>query len=120
MGKSTIINAAAGEIRAKIGEISESLNAGKHTTTHAQLHRLGTDAWIIDSPGMKEFGVNNLAFGDLEHAFVEFRPHLGPVPVPRLRAPPGTGVRDTRGRRKRRHRRARFATFHRLRGEIAR
>jgi ribosome biogenesis GTPase / thiamine phosphate phosphatase len=77
MGKSTIINAALGMVRAKTGEISESLNAGRHTTTHTRLHRLGPTAWIIDSPGMKEFGVHQLARSGLEHAFVEFRPYLG-------------------------------------------
>ena len=77
MGKSTIINAALGSVRAKTGAISISLNTGKHTTTHTQLHRLGPTAWIIDSPGMQEFGVHQLGRGGLEQAFVEFRPHLG-------------------------------------------
>ena len=76
MGKSTIINALLGVNRAKTGEISVSLNAGKHTTTSTRLHRLDASTWIIDSPGMKEFGVHQLA-GTLDHAFVEFRPYLG-------------------------------------------
>ena len=76
MGKSTIINALLGVNRAKTGEISVSLNAGKHTTTSTRLHRLDASTWIIDSPGMKEFGVHQLA-GALDHAFVEFRPYLG-------------------------------------------
>lgn len=77
MGKSTIINTALGELRAKTGEVSASLNAGRHTTTHTRLHRLGPTAWIIDSPGMKEFGIHQLARSGLENAFVEFRPYLG-------------------------------------------
>ncbi|MEO8135653.1 MAG: ribosome small subunit-dependent GTPase A [Betaproteobacteria bacterium] len=77
MGKSTIINAALGSLRARTGAISASLNAGRHTTTHTQLHRLGPAAWMIDSPGMQEFGVHQLKRSGLEHAFIEFRPHLG-------------------------------------------
>jgi len=77
MGKSTIINAAAGETRARTGEISAALNAGTHTTTHTRLHHLDPSAWIVDSPGMQEFGLNHLTVGELEHAFVEFRPRVG-------------------------------------------
>lgn len=118
MGKSTIINAATGENRAKTGEISESLNTGRHTTSHTQLHRLGADAWIIDSPGMKEFGVHQLSQTDLEHAFVEFRPHLGQC---RFRNcihdhEPGCALRG--GVEAGTITAARFATYHRLRGEM--
>ena len=78
MGKSTIINAATGQLRAKTGDVSAALNAGTHTTTHTRLHHLADgDAWIVDSPGMQEFGVNQLSTAELEHAFVDFRPHLG-------------------------------------------
>jgi ribosome biogenesis GTPase len=77
MGKSTIINALTGEARAKTAAISAALNAGRHTTTHTRLHRLAGDAWIVDSPGMQEFGLRQLSPGELEHAFVEFRPWLG-------------------------------------------
>ena len=77
MGKSTIINAALGTSRAKTGAISTALNTGRHTTTHTQLHRLGPSAWMIDSPGMQEFGVHQLKRSSLEHAFIEFRAHLG-------------------------------------------
>ena len=119
MGKSTIINAATGQARAKTAEISESLNAGRHTTTHTQLHRLGNESWIVDSPGMKEFGVNQLTLADLEQAFVEFRPLLGTC---RFRncvhdQEPGCAIRerveagDIEA--------SRFATYHRLRGEIS-
>lgn len=77
MGKSTMINELLGFDRAKTGDISASLNAGKHTTTATRLHRLDASTWIIDSPGMKEFGVHQFAGGGLDDAFVEFRPHVG-------------------------------------------
>jgi ribosome biogenesis GTPase len=77
MGKSTIINALTGEARAKTAAVSSALNTGKHTTTHTRLHRLAPDAWIVDSPGMQEFGVHQLSRNELEQAFVEFRAFLG-------------------------------------------
>lgn len=119
MGKSTIINAALGMVRAKTGEISESLNAGRHTTTHTRLHRLGVAAWIIDSPGMKEFGVHQLGRSGLEHAFVEFRPYLGQCKFRDCMHDhePHCAIRDacSDGRIAA----TRLATYHRLRREIA-
>ena len=80
MGKSTILNALLPEVGAKTAEISASLNAGRHTTTHSTLHLLHDDAaggWIVDSPGMKMFGMAHVAADALAEAFVEFRPFLG-------------------------------------------
>lgn len=77
MGKSTIINALLPEARAATGEISAALDSGRHTTTHARLYRLDDASSVIDSPGLQEFGLRHLSARDLDHAFVEFRPHLG-------------------------------------------
>jgi ribosome biogenesis GTPase / thiamine phosphate phosphatase len=77
MGKSTLINALVPEARAKTREISTALDSGKHTTTHATLYRLPEDAAVIDSPGLQEFGLAHLSFGELEWGFREFRPTLG-------------------------------------------
>jgi ribosome biogenesis GTPase len=77
MGKSTIINALVPDARAAVSAISLALDSGRHTTTHARLYRLGADSALIDSPGLQEFGLMHLSVGDLQHAFVEFRPHLG-------------------------------------------
>lgn len=77
MGKSTLINALVPGAAAATREISTALDSGKHTTTHARLYRLDTTSAIIDSPGLQEFGLAHLGFGDLEQAFVEMRPHAG-------------------------------------------
>ena len=77
MGKSTLINALAPDAAARTREISTALDSGKHTTTHATLYRLGEDASVIDSPGLQEFGLAHLTFGELEWGFREFRPTLG-------------------------------------------
>lgn len=77
MGKSTLINALVPGAAAATREISTALDSGKHTTTHARLYRLDADSAIIDSPGLQEFGLAHLTRGDVEDAFVEFRPEVG-------------------------------------------
>ena len=77
MGKSTLINALVPGAAAATREISTALDAGKHTTTHATLYRLDGESALIDSPGLQEFGLAHLSFGEIEHAFPEFRPTLG-------------------------------------------
>jgi ribosome biogenesis GTPase len=77
MGKSTIINRLLPDAAARVGELSAALASGRHTTTHARLYHLDAASHIIDSPGLQEFGLHHVLPQDLEHGFVEFRPHLG-------------------------------------------
>lgn len=77
MGKSTLVNALIPEARAATREISQALDSGKHTTTHATLYHLDADSHLIDSPGLQEFGLGHLGRGEIEYAFREFRPFLG-------------------------------------------
>ena len=78
MGKSTLINALAPGAQARIGGISDALRSGRHTTTAATLYRLsGSDGWIVDSPGMKVFGLAHCAPHAIADAFVELRDVLG-------------------------------------------
>ena len=77
MGKSTIINRLLPDATARVGELSAALASGRHTATHARLYHLDRSGHIIDSPGLQEFGLHHVLPQDLEHAFVEFRPHLG-------------------------------------------
>ncbi|MCA1937364.1 MAG: ribosome small subunit-dependent GTPase A [Dechloromonas sp.] len=77
MGKSTLVNALIPEARAATREISQALDSGKHTTTHATLYHLDADSHLIDSPGLQEFGLGHLDRGEIEYAFREFRPYLG-------------------------------------------
>lgn len=81
MGKSTIVNTLIPEARAATREISEALQSGKHTTTHAALYQLERNhnhhTWLIDSPGLQEFGLAHLSVGEIEQAMPEFRPYHG-------------------------------------------
>jgi ribosome biogenesis GTPase len=80
MGKSTILNAVVPEAMAHTAEVSVALAAGKHTTTHSALHELPATAgggWIVDSPGMKVFGLAHLAPQAIVDAFVDIAPLAG-------------------------------------------
>lgn len=77
MGKSTLVNTLLPGARAAVREISEALDSGKHTTTHARLYRLDADSSLIDSPGMQEFGLAHLSRAEIEQGFREFHPCLG-------------------------------------------
>jgi len=56
-GKSTLLNALAGAALMDTGAIRESDDRGRHTTTHRELFRLPGGALLVDTPGMREFGV---------------------------------------------------------------
>lgn len=77
MGKSTLTNALLPDANARIGDISEALDSGRHTTTHATLYHLDEDSHLIDSPGLQEFGLKHLKSTDLIHYFPEMRRYIG-------------------------------------------
>ena len=80
MGKSTILNALAPGAVAKTAEVSQALGTGRHTTTHATLYPLPQSlggGFIVDSPGMKAFGLAHVPPDTIADAFAEFRPRLG-------------------------------------------
>lgn len=77
MGKSSLLNRLVPGADAAVGEISEALDAGRHTTTHARLYPLAGGGALIDSPGMQEFGLQHLDPQELMHGFPEIRTRLG-------------------------------------------
>lgn len=80
MGKSTLVNALVPDAGVRTGEVSEALRTGRHTTTFTALYFLpgqGRDTWLVDSPGVKIFGLAHLEPGAIAEAFVEMRPWLG-------------------------------------------
>ena len=74
MGKSTLVNLLVPDADAATREISTALKSGRHTTTFTRLYPLQAGGALIDSPGFQEFGLYHLTEGQLERAFVEFRP----------------------------------------------
>jgi len=73
VGKSTILNTLFPGVRAKVGSISESHEKGKHTTTFAEMFILDNNTQIIDTPGIRDFGVVDIPDEEIAHYFPEFR-----------------------------------------------
>ncbi|MBR9861236.1 ribosome small subunit-dependent GTPase A [bacterium] len=76
VGKSTLVNALNPEIAQKIGGISKSYNKGMHTTTFAQMFQLDEDTFLIDTPGIKDFGLVQLEKQQLSHYFPEMKKYI--------------------------------------------
>ncbi len=77
VGKSTLINALLPEAGAATADISQALNAGRHTTSHSRLYVLPQGGELIDSPGMQAFGLHHLDLAQLQSALPEFRALAG-------------------------------------------
>lgn len=71
VGKSTLINAAEPGLNLKVQEISEYHLKGKHTTTFSEMLPLTNGGYIIDTPGIKGFGLYNIRKEELFHFFPE-------------------------------------------------
>lgn len=72
-GKSTLTKAIDPAIDTKIGKISDIHQQGKHTTTFAEMHGVASGGFIIDTPGIKAFGLVDIDKNVLSHYFPEMR-----------------------------------------------
>lgn len=70
-GKSSLLNAVYPGFRLKVGSISDATGKGRHTTTRAELMPLPYGGFVVDTPGLKEFGVLDASESDLAAAFPE-------------------------------------------------
>jgi ribosome biogenesis GTPase len=71
VGKSTLINIIEPGLNLKTKEISESHKTGKHTTTYSELFKLNIGGYIIDTPGIKAFGMLEMEPWEISHYFIE-------------------------------------------------
>ncbi|MDZ7719570.1 MAG: ribosome small subunit-dependent GTPase A [Balneolaceae bacterium] len=71
VGKTSLLNAIDPEINLKVNEISSYSNKGKHTTTFAKLVALESGGFIVDTPGIREFGIVNIDKSELSLYFPE-------------------------------------------------
>jgi ribosome biogenesis GTPase len=77
VGKSSLVNALDATLNLRIGEISQAHEQGKHTTTFAEMHKLESGGYIIDTPGIRAFGLINIEKEHISHYFPEIRALLG-------------------------------------------
>ena len=79
VGKSSILNALDPEFQLRVGEVSDALGRGRHTTRHVELFHLACGAEVVDSPGFSSFETDELNL-ELKHrlpeTFREFQPYL--------------------------------------------
>lgn len=79
VGKSSLLNALEARLRLAVGDVSEKLGRGRHTTRHVELFRLRDGAVVADTPGFSSFDTDGLETGGTEllaRCFREFRPYL--------------------------------------------
>lgn len=81
VGKSSLVNRLIPDVDIQTGALSRSTGKGKHTTTSTMMYALpdatGRSGFLVDSPGVWEYGLWEMDAGDLQHGFVEFQPYLG-------------------------------------------
>jgi ribosome biogenesis GTPase / thiamine phosphate phosphatase len=76
-GKSALVNAIHPGYRLREGSISEATGKGRHTTSTAQLLALPDSGFVVDTPGLKEFGLWDLAVDQLHACFPDIAPLIG-------------------------------------------
>ncbi len=72
VGKSSLVNAVAPQLAAKVGEISKIHDTGMHTTTYTEMFEFMPGSYIVDTPGVKGFGSYAMEKEEIAHYFVEF------------------------------------------------
>ena len=76
VGKSALLNAISPGLGLKVGQISDWSLKGKHTTTFAEIFPIQQSTFLIDTPGIKEFGMVDFNRQELSHFFPEMRERL--------------------------------------------
>ena len=80
VGKSSILNRLCPELQLPVGEVSEKLGRGRHTTRHVELYSLGEDTYVADTPGFSSFDTDQMDIilkENLQYAFPDFGPYIG-------------------------------------------
>ena len=80
VGKSSILNMLEPNFDISVGDVSQKLGRGRHTTRHVELYRLKNGAVVADTPGFSSFDTVLMELTDktmLQHYFIEFEPFIG-------------------------------------------
>ena len=80
VGKSSILNRLCPELQLPVGEVSEKLGRGRHTTRHVELYCLGEDTYVADTPGFSSFDTDQMDIilkENLQYAFPDFGAYVG-------------------------------------------
>ena len=80
VGKSSILNRLCPELNLPVGEVSEKLGRGRHTTRHVELYHLGEETYVADTPGFSSFDTDQMDVmlkENLQYAFPDFGLYIG-------------------------------------------
>lgn len=77
VGKTSLLNTIQPGLGLRVNEVSQHTGKGKHTTSHLEMFGLDGGGGVIDTPGMREFGLWNVTSADLASLFPEMRPYAG-------------------------------------------
>jgi len=77
VGKSSLINELIPDLNLRVNEISVKSKLGKHTTTNTTLYHIPSGGDLIDSPGIREFQLDDLTDKEILSGFREFKPFIG-------------------------------------------
>ena len=80
VGKSSILNRLCPELHLPVGEVSEKLGRGRHTTRHVELYQLDENTYVADTPGFSSFDTDQMDVilkENLQYAFPDFGPYIG-------------------------------------------
>jgi ribosome biogenesis GTPase len=77
VGKSSLLNALYPGLTLRVGEVSASVNKGRHTTVGAFSHPLPDGGYVVDTPGLREIGLWGYSLATLDRCFPEFGPYMG-------------------------------------------
>ena len=80
VGKSSILNRLCPALNLPVGEVSEKLGRGRHTTRHVELYRLEEDTYVADTPGFSSFDTDQMEVilkENLQYAFPDFGDFIG-------------------------------------------
>ena len=75
VGKSSLVNRVEPGLQLKVAEISEAHDTGRHTTTFAEMFPLSGGGYIVDTPGIRAFGLVGMERGEISHYFPEIFRH---------------------------------------------
>lgn len=77
VGKSSLVNSIAPDLKLRTSEVSTFANKGVHTTTFAEMFEIEPDTFLIDTPGIKELGLVDMEKWEVSHYFPEMRDRMG-------------------------------------------
>ncbi|WP_408954393.1 ribosome small subunit-dependent GTPase A [Natroniella sp. ANB-PHB2] len=77
VGKSSLLNSIQSDLELKVGEVSQRIKRGRHTTRHVELLSLDNGGWVADTPGFSSLDLSFINAEELQYFFPELMDYLG-------------------------------------------